>query len=246
MLRPAQSTPGVSLKSEGPGQTEVELRGMTSSGGNSPTVGFYIDDIPLTAPAGAQNGKVVIDRTLYDLSRVEVLRGPQGTLYGSGSMGGTVRVITNQPELGAFQATAQSVLSGTDGGGLNHNNSLMLNIPLLRETLALRVVLTENSTSGWIKRIVANPLPLASANGATRGDVQAAPIEKEYPGSNAQQLYGVRTTLLWKPTDRLTITPSVFFQTSRQDGISAFDSNPGTESRYQPFDFLDLTSSTAQ
>src|ERR1700678_362400 len=91
----AKSTPGVSLKSEGPSQTEVEMRGMTSSGGNSATVGFYLDDIPLTAPAGAQNGHVVIDPTLYDLNRVEVLRGPQGTLYGAGSMGGTVKLITH-------------------------------------------------------------------------------------------------------------------------------------------------------
>jgi hypothetical protein len=106
----AQSTPSVSLKSE---QTEIELRGMTSSGGNSATVGFYLDDIPMTAPAGAQNGKVVIDPTLYDLNRVEVLRGPQGTLYGSGSMGGTVRLITNQPDPTAFHASAQSVLSAT-------------------------------------------------------------------------------------------------------------------------------------
>ena len=144
----AQSTPGVSLKSEGPGQTEVELRGMTSSGGNSPTVGFYLDDIPLTAPAGAQNGKVVIDPALYDLNRVEVLRGPQGTLYGSGSMGGTVRLITNQPDPSAFHATAESVLSGTDGGGFNHNDSLMVNIPLLQDVLALRVVATEDYVSG--------------------------------------------------------------------------------------------------
>jgi len=93
----AQGTPGVSLKSEGPSQTEVEMRGMTSSGGNSATVGFYLDDIPLTGPAGAQNGHVVIDPSLYDLDRIEVLRGPQGTLFGSGSMGGTVRLITNQP-----------------------------------------------------------------------------------------------------------------------------------------------------
>jgi outer membrane receptor protein involved in Fe transport len=79
----AAETPGVSMKTEGPGQTEFEMRGMTSSGGNSPTVGFYLDDVPLTAPAAAQNGKVVIDPSLYDLNRVEVLRGPQGTLYGS-------------------------------------------------------------------------------------------------------------------------------------------------------------------
>jgi iron complex outermembrane receptor protein len=93
----AQGTPGVSLKSEGPSQTEIEMRGMTSSGGNSATVGFYLDDIPLAGPASAQNGHVVIDPDLYDLNRIEILRGPQGTLFGSGSMGGTVRLITNQP-----------------------------------------------------------------------------------------------------------------------------------------------------
>lgn len=235
----AQSTPGVSLKSEGPGQTEIELRGMTSSGGNSPTVGFYLDDIPLTAPAAAQNGKVVIDPTLYDLSRVEVLRGPQGTLYGSGSMGGTVRLITNQPDLTAFGGSAQSTLSGTDGGGFNHNGNVMLNIPLMQDKLALRLVATESHTSGWIDRIVANPFSLVSTNGAIRGDVEAAPVEKEYPGSNAQQLNGFRATLLWKPTDRLSITPSFFVEDSRQDGISAYDSVPGTEAHYQPFDIAE-------
>ena len=75
----AQATPGVSLKSEGPSQTEIEMRGMTSSGGNSATVGFYLDDTPLSGPASAQNGHVVIDPSLYDLNRIEVLRGPQGS-----------------------------------------------------------------------------------------------------------------------------------------------------------------------
>src|SRR5579863_7444326 len=92
-----QSVPGVSMRTSGPGQTELEIRGMTSSGGNSSTVGFYLDDIPMTAPASAQNGKVVIDPNLYDLNRVEVLRGPQGTLYGSGSMGGTIKLVPNAP-----------------------------------------------------------------------------------------------------------------------------------------------------
>jgi outer membrane receptor protein involved in Fe transport len=232
----AQSTPGVSLKSEGPGQTEIELRGMTSSGGNSPTVGFYLDDIPLTAPAGAQNGKVVIDPTLYDLKRVEVLRGPQGTLYGSGSMGGTVRLISNQPELSTFEGSAQSTLSGTDGGGFNHSDNLMLNIPLIKDTLALRLVATEAHTSGWIDRIIDSPFPLASTNGAARGNVQGAPIEKEYPGSNAQQLYGFRASVLWQPIEQLSITPSFFYQNSQQDGISAFDSDPGAQTHYQVFD----------
>src|SRR5882757_5355604 len=234
----AQGTPGVSLKSEGPSQTEIEMRGMTSSGGNSATVGFYLDDIPLAGPASAQNGHVVIDPDLYDLNRIEVLRGPQGTLFGSGSMGGTVRLITNQPNLSQFQSSAQSVLSGTDGGGFNHKDSLMVNLPLIDDTLALRVVGTENYSSGWIHRIVADPFPLAAGNpvGTVRGDVQDAPIQKQYPGSNAYQTYAVRVTLLWKATENLSVTPSLFHTTSTQNGISAYDSAPGTQAHYQPFD----------
>jgi iron complex outermembrane recepter protein len=232
----AASIPSVSLKSNGPGQTEIEMRGMTSSGGNSATVGFYLDDIPMTAPTGAQNGKVVIDPTLYDLNRIEVLRGPQGTLYGSGSMGGTVKLITNQPNLTESQGSVESILSGTDGGGFNHNDNFMFNLPIINDQLALRIVGSEAYTSGWIDRIVADPFPLPTNGGATRGNVEAAPVVAQYKNSNAEHLYGVRATLLWKPTDELTITPSVFYQRITQDGPSAFDSNPGTEAHYQPFD----------
>lgn len=237
----AQGTPGVSLKTEGPSQTEIEMRGMTSSGGNSATVGFYLDDIPLAGPASAQNGHVVIDPDLYDLNRVEILRGPQGTLFGSGSMGGTVRLISNQPNLSQFQSSAQSVLSGTEGGGFNHKDNLMVNLPLIDDTLAIRLVGTEDHTSGWIDRIVANPFPLVGGNpdGTVRGDVQSAPVEKQYPGSNAYQTYAARATLLWKPTENLSVTPSFFHTTSTQNGISAYDSDPGTLAHYQPFDIAE-------
>src|ERR1700729_975310 len=197
----AAATPGVSLKSNGPGQTEIEMRGMTSSGGNSATVGFYLDDVPMTAPAGAQNGKVVIDPTLYDLNRIEVLRGPQGTLYGSGSMGGTVKLVTNQPNLTKFEGSVESLLSGTDGGGFNHNDNFMLNLPLINDQLAIRIVGSEAYTSGWIDRIVVNPFPLPTNGGATRGDVQAAPVQSVRSGSNVEHQYGMRVTMLWKPSD---------------------------------------------
>ena len=232
----AAATPGVSLKSNGPGQTEIEMRGTTSSGGNSATVGFYLDDVPMTAPAGAQNGKVVIDPTLYDLNRVEVLRGPQGTLYGSGSMGGTVKLVTNQPNLTRTEGSFESILSGTDGGGFNHNDNFMLNLPLIKDQLALRIVGSEAYTSGWIDRIVVNPFPLPTNGGATRGNVAAAPVQSVHSGSNAEHLYGMRVTMLWKPNDQLSITPSIFYQRITQEGPSAFDSTPGTEAHYQPFD----------
>ena len=236
----AQATPGVSLKSEGPSQTEIEMRGMTSSGGNSATVGFYLDDVPLSGPASAQNGHVVIDPALYDLDRVEVLRGPQGTLFGSGSMGGTVRLITHQPDLREFQLSGQSILSGTDGGGFNHNDNVMLNLPLIDDTLALRVVGTESHTSGWINRIVSAPFPRVDATGANRGDVQAAPVVADHRGSNAYQVYSTRVSLLWKPLEDLTVTPSFFYETSTQDGVSAYDSSPGIpNAHYQPFDIAE-------
>jgi iron complex outermembrane recepter protein len=226
----AQGTPGVSLKSEGPSQTEIEMRGMTSSGGNSATVGFYLDDIPLTGPANAQNGHVVIDPDLYDLNRIEILRGPQGTLFGAGSMGGTVRLLTNQPDPTAYHVSAESILSGTEGGSFNHDDNIMANIPLVEDKLALRIVGTENYTSGWIDRVVpeTGTFPLVTDGGTMRGNVGAAPIAEQFPGSNAYQIYAVRASLLWAPTDNLTITPAFFYETSYQNGPSAYDSTSAT------------------
>ncbi len=100
-----QEVPGLSMRFASPGLTEYEARGLASNGGAAPTVGFYLDEIPLSPPAVSQSGKVVIDPDLYDVQRVEVLRGPQGTLYGSGSMGGTIRVLTNEPKLGTYEGS---------------------------------------------------------------------------------------------------------------------------------------------
>src|SRR5258708_15904125 len=97
LLSVAQQVPGVSFKTSGPGQTEYEIRGLTSTGGESPTVGFYLDETALTPPAMAQNGKVVIDPNLFDLNRIEILRGPAGTPSDAGSMGGTIKLVATPP-----------------------------------------------------------------------------------------------------------------------------------------------------
>src|SRR5471030_1715887 len=197
------------------------------------------DITTLTPPAGAQNGKVVISPALYDMAGADVLRGPQGTLYGSGAMGGSVKLITTPPDTSGFAASLQSVLSGTQGGGFNHTDNVMLNVPLVADSMALRIVASEAFTSGWIDRIISNALPVVGNNGATRGDVQSAPVAASYPHSNAAQQYNVRMNLLWKATPQLTIAPGLYYFTSRQDGISAYDSTPVTQTHYQPFDIAE-------
>jgi iron complex outermembrane recepter protein len=239
-----QSVPGVSMRTSGPGQTELEIRGLTSSGGNSATVGFYLDDIPLSAPASAQNGKVVIDPNLYDLNRIEVLRGPQGTLYGSGSMGGTIKLVPNAPNPRAFDASAEVILGGTDGGDtLNHTENAMVNLPL-SDTMALRIVATSEVLSGWIDRIVvAQPDFPAPVNATTRGNVAAAPVAQDFKDVNDENLRSVRASFLWKPTDQLSIEPTFMYQEITQGGLNLIDSQPGTNTQYQPYNspepFLD-------
>src|ERR1700676_1895814 len=150
--------PGLSMRYASAGLTEYEARGLASNGGAAPTVGFYLDEIPLSPPAVSQSGKVVIDPNLYDIERVEILRGPQGTLYGSGSMGGTVRVLTNQPKLGVYEGSAQGTGSYTEGGSGNGGGNLMLNFPL-GDRFAVRIVLGDLYRSGWIDNITVQPFP---------------------------------------------------------------------------------------
>jgi iron complex outermembrane receptor protein len=240
-----EAVPGISMRTAGPGQTELEMRGLSSSGGAAPTVGFYLDDYPLSPPAAALNGKVVVDPDLYDLSRVEVLRGPQGTLYGSGSMGGTVKLITNAPQLSEFSATAALLGSGTVGGGFNRGGNLMLNVPLVTNDLALRVVLTDKYTVGWINRIVlgeafpvpTNPGPCGAGwPGCTRGDVTAVTPETVVRRVNWERLEGGRATLLWQPNEALKISATAMYQKLDLGDYNQYDLPPGIpNARYQPF-----------
>jgi iron complex outermembrane receptor protein len=264
----AQEIPGISMKTSGPGQTEYEMRGLDATGGFSPTVGFYLDDAPLTAPAQAAQGKVVIDPDLYDLNRVEVLRGPQGTLYGAGSMGGTIKLVTNAPQLNAFSVSVQTKESGTDGGGFNYGGSAMINLPIATDVAAIRFVGTYKSTSGWIDRIVLNPFPLETNGGATRGNVLSAPVQSSFSDVNWEKLQGGRVSLLLKLGDNLTIQSGLMYQKISTGGPFTIDSPPGNvEAHFQPFDiaeplednfalytltakyhfdFADLTSATAK
>jgi iron complex outermembrane recepter protein len=220
----ALEIPGLSMRSAGPGLTEYEARGLASNGGAAPTVGFYLDEIPLSPPALSQSGKVVIDPDLYDIERVEVLRGPQGTLYGSGSMGGTIKVITNQPKLGLFEGSVQGTGSYTDGGGGNYSGNLMVNVPL-GETLAMRVVLSDLYRSGWIDNITVSPFPVSLAT-TKQGDVLAAPVTNVFHNANDERLSSGRISLLYKPSEDFSILATGFVQSLHMGGYDLLDGSP--------------------
>jgi iron complex outermembrane recepter protein len=231
-----QSVPGVSLRTSGPGMTEFEMRGVASTGGNSPTVGFYYDDTSLTAPSASNEGKIVISPALYDLNRIEVLRGPQGTLYGSGSMGGTIKVVPNAPNPDAFDASAEVVFGDTDHGGFNHAENAMVNLPFGGGIAAVRIVGSYSHDAGWIDRVVIAPGEFPAAKGNARGNVLAAPVAADYHDANDVERSTIRLSAVIKPIEGLSISPSFFYQKLRAGGLPYIDSNPGTDAHYQPFD----------
>ena len=246
----ATSVPGISMRSSGPGQTEFEMRGLSSAGGNSSQVGFYLDESPLSSPAAAQIGKVEIDPGLYDLQRVEVLRGPQGTLYGSSSMGGAVKLVLNQPQLGTLAASGEVDTGYTGSGGdFNQKVNGMVNLPI-GDTLAVRFVGSEVSDSGWIKRIVlADGAPVDTGGYATQNNARPAnfytyPDAEVINGANTTTVGSARMLVLWKPTDNLSVTPMLMYQLTRQaapdevdvNGNPTHPSTPGTLAHWEIYD----------
>jgi outer membrane receptor protein involved in Fe transport len=239
----ARNVPGLSTRSASPGLTEYEARGLASNGGAAPTVGFYLDEIPLSPPALSQSGKVVIDPNLYDIERVEVLRGPQGTLYGSSSMGGTVKVVTTAPKLNVFEGSARGDVSATKGGGTNGGASVAINLPL-GDKFALRVVGSDQYRSGWIDEITLNPFPVSPAS-ATFGSLTGAPVQSVIHNANNERLSTERLSLLFKPNDDLSITGMFMNQRLALGGYDLLDStptnsiNPGPvyNAHFEPFSF---------
>ncbi len=199
-----KEVPGLSMRYAGPGLTEYEARGLASNGGAAPTVGFYLDEIPLSPPAVSQSGKVVIDPNLYDVERVEVLRGPQGTLYGSGSMGGTVRVLTNEPKLGTFEGSVQGTGSYNDGGSGNGSGDLMLNFPI-GDTMAVRLVLSDTYRSGWINTTTVQPFPISLTTTSLTANPATLPATNIYRDANDLTLYGGRISLKYQPSDDFSV-----------------------------------------
>jgi iron complex outermembrane receptor protein len=216
----ATTVPSVSFRSGGPGRSKLNIRGISAATGVAPTVSFYIDEMPIqTISSGSTTSfaQAVVDPKMYDLERVEVLRGPQGTLYGSSSMGGTIRLITRQPDTEAFDASVGAEISSTTGGGMNYRVNGMVNAPL-SDTVALRVVGSYTDNDGYFDRV-------SSSTG-----------EKFASDVNTEESTSIRASLRWNISDNSYLQPTVFTQTTDMDGKPNFDNPITSDKQFAPYD----------
>ncbi len=184
----------------GAGLSNIEIRGVSSAAGSA-TVGIYMDDVSMTTRNLYSLGSA--EPKLFDLDRIEVLRGPQGTLYGASSMGGTLKFITNQPNFNERETNVYSEVSSTKGGGTNYTANAVFNLPIVKDEMALRIGVQKGRDSGYIDQV--SPLT---------GKVIASDI-------NSQESSVLRAALKWQPTRGLVITPSIFYQDVKSDDIDA-------------------------
>ena len=175
----------------GPGLSNIEMRGIASSAGSG-TVGIYMDDVSMTTRNLYSLGSP--EPKFFDVDRIEVLRGPQGTLYGASSMGGTLKVLLNQPDLKKMDNSALAELSSTSHGGINHTVNAVLNVPLVTNEMALRVGVQSTHVSGYITQV--DPDTLATVRRRTNSEDDAV----------------LRMALKWAVNRDLTVTPALFYQ----------------------------------
>jgi outer membrane receptor protein involved in Fe transport len=210
------SVPGLSFQSAGPVANEngtvnsttiLSLRGIAATTGSN-TVGFYINDTPMQ----------FVDPGLFDVARIEVLRGPQGTLYGASSMGGTIRIITNDPDSHAWGGDLEGTLSETQHGGSNIDANAMFNVPLVSDHAALRVVAFSRDDSGYINNIIRGPTN--SSSSVVPGSTVNLGGSDTRDGVNTETLRGGRAALRMQflNNDALTVDLSDMQQDLRIGG----------------------------
>ncbi|HEY6456936.1 MAG TPA: TonB-dependent receptor [Steroidobacteraceae bacterium] len=201
-------TPGVSFDADE--TNAIAIRGIASSGGSG-TTGIYIDDVPVQMRALGFNPDDTLLK-IFDLDRIEVLRGPQGTLFGAGSEGGTVRYITTQPSLTNSDLYARAETGFTVGGAPSYEAGVSGGVPLIDGTLGIRASAYYRRDGGWIDRIDPSSLALVDAN------------------ANHDDTTALRLAALWKPADAVTIAPSLYYQNRQRNDVTIYwplYSNPG-------------------
>jgi iron complex outermembrane receptor protein len=201
----ARAVPGLSFTDLGDGRERISIRGVDSKIGQA-VVGYYFGETPIPDSSSVSAPKVAFDPEIVDINRVEVLRGPQGTVFGSGSMGGTIRIIPNEPDATKDELSIKNILSSTAGAnGPAEVISGMLNIPLIEDRLALRLSTWASWDSGFIQRQVATPESLA-ANTATGSTLVFQPVASVPAGD----VFGGRAALRFQVSDSVNLEASLY------------------------------------
>lgn len=187
----AQNTPGIVVNRPTQNFNNFTARGINTNGysaGLQSAVAIYIDELPISA----NGNSTILDPNLYDVERVEFLRGPQGTLFGASSLAGAMRIITRSPDLDEFQASAQVDLGLVGSGSLRQRYNAMINIPVIDDKIGFRAVGYYRNEDGWIDNI-------------------GTGVED----SNSLEAYGGRAILLMQPSDRFSVRLMASYENSR-------------------------------
>jgi outer membrane receptor protein involved in Fe transport len=181
----ARTVPGLSFIDRGPGRNKITIRGVSTGvdQNNQSPVGIYFDDTPVSMPSNEP------DLRLFDVERVEVLRGPQGTLYGAGSMGGTLKIVTNKPDPSSLSGRLSTSASSTRLGGENYQINGVVNVPLVQDKAAIRAVGYYRNEDGYVDNVQ-----------LSQSDV------------NSDETFGGRLSAKWQLAENLDITAVALLQ----------------------------------
>lgn len=231
--------PSVSFNTSQSGGTVVYMRGVATGGdgnhsGSLPSVGVYLDEQPVTTVGGA------LDVHIYDIARIESLAGPQGTLYGASSEAGTIRIITNKPDLTATYGRVDSEINTVDHGNIGGKLEGMVNIPIAK-MIAFRGVAFYQRDAGFINNVAGfrtycgdpvigpnpNPPPATTVVGCVHNGISVNNAGLVRKNINEADTYGGRAALKIDLDDNWTVTPTIMHQYAKQDGFYAFDPSLG-------------------
>jgi outer membrane receptor protein involved in Fe transport len=225
--------PSVSFQTFAPGFTVVYMRGVATGGdgnhtGSLPSVGSYLDEQPVTTIGGT------LDVHIYDIARIESLAGPQGTLYGASSEAGTIRIITNKPEIGVTTGRVDGELNSVAHGGMGGKLEGMINLPI-SDRIAFRGIAFYQRDAGYIDNVFGERTycgtPILDEDdeiiGCNKNGIHvdnAAFVKKNF---NVNKTYGGRAALKIDLDDNWTVTPTIMHQHSKTKGVWYYDETVG-------------------
>ena len=231
--------PGLQLDQSNPGEGRLIIRGL-NTGGVASTVATYLDETPFGSSTGLVNGGVLAgDFDVFDVARIEVLRGPQGTLYGASSLGGLMKFVTNEPNTTRVEARGRVSLEDTKGGDLGFRTQAVVNVPL-SDTIAVRASGSYRKEGGFIN----------STGDSFLTPLGASVTSDDKNNINGVKSYGGRASILFKPSDVFDLRLSANLQNIRTKNPAIVESDPDnledelngglTQARFaEPFGDLD-------